>query len=53
MTNEHQPIFKFTPKEVLILVQAITIAKEDGGLYDYAKSVQIEALREKLQGGGR
>ena len=43
------PILNLTPKEIHILVQAIRIAIEDGGLYQFAKTGELNQLRIKLQ----
>lgn len=48
----HTPHFAFTSKEVLILVQALRIATEDGSIYEYAKRGEVEQLRTKLGKGG-
>lgn len=46
----HEPTFRFTAKEVNILVQALELAGEE--LKDYDKPAEIEALKEKLNRGG-
>lgn len=48
----HTPHFAFTAKEVLLLVQALRIATEDGSIYEYGKRGEVEALRAKLGKGG-
>lgn len=46
----HEPTFRFTTKEVLIMIQAIELAGDD--LKDYGKVSEIERLKEKLNKGG-
>jgi hypothetical protein len=48
----HTPHFTFSAKEVLILIQAVRIASEDGSLYEYGRKGEIEAIRRKLGAGG-
>ena len=43
------PQINWSAKEILILVQAIRIASEDGSLYECARKGEIEAIRNKLQ----
>lgn len=48
----HTPHFAFSAKEVLILVQLLQNAIEDGSVYSYARKGEVEALRTKLAKGG-
>ena len=43
------PQINLTAKEIHIIVQAIRIAIEDGSLTEFAKSVEVNQLRNKLQ----
>jgi len=43
------PQINLTAKEIHIIVQAIRIAMESGEIAEFAKSVDINALRNKLQ----
>lgn len=38
-----------SPKEIHILVQAIRIAMEAGGLEEFCKQAEINTIRERLQ----
>lgn len=44
----HSPNPGLSAREILILVQALRIAMEDGTIYDFARKQEIEAIREKL-----
>ena len=48
----HTPHFAFSPKEVMLLVQLLQNAVEDGTVYSYARKGEVEALRSKLAKGG-
>lgn len=43
------PIANLSAKDIHIIIQAIRIALEDGSLVEFAKSKEVEQLREKLQ----
>lgn len=42
-------MIKLTAKEIHIIIQAIRIAVEDGSISEFAKTVEINAIRNKLQ----
>ncbi len=48
----HEPTFRFTAKEVNIMIQAIELAKDELIDAKYGKPTEIERLREKLNAGG-
>lgn len=39
---------KLSAKDILVLMQALRIAAEDGSLFEYASKVHINQLRERL-----
>lgn len=41
-------IIKLTAKDILVLMQALRIAAEEGGLFEYANQHHINQLRERL-----
>lgn len=48
----HTPIFAFSAKEVMILVQLLQNAIDDQTVYSYARKGEVEAIRTKLAKGG-
>lgn len=43
------PQINLTAKEIHIIVQAIRIAIEAGDIWEFAKKIEIEQLRNRLQ----
>lgn len=41
-------IIKLTARDILVLMQALRIAAEEGSLLEYANAHQINQLRERL-----
>lgn len=41
-------IIKLTAKDILVLMQALRIAAEEGSLFEYANRHHINQLRERL-----
>jgi hypothetical protein len=41
-------IVKLSAKDILVLMQALRIAAEEGSIYEYASRVHINQLRERL-----
>lgn len=48
----HTPTFRFTAKEVNLMIQALELAKDELLDAQIGKPREIEALREKLNEGG-
>ncbi len=48
----HEPTFRFTAKEVLIMIQALELARDELIEGKIGRVSEIEALREKLNSGG-
>jgi len=50
MSSQHVDgaVIKLSARDILVLVQALRIAAEDGSIFEYANQHHINQLRERL-----
>jgi hypothetical protein len=48
MPISYAPTIRFTAREILILIQIIEVARADESIYNIARKMEVEQLRNKL-----